>query len=216
MTSSAKSSRRRWLIAVGVLGLLAALAVRAVVGFGRWLVVSDPLEPARAIVVMGGEVPYRAEEAAKIYKQGLAPEVWLTLEPPNSEATRLGIDIPDKGFYNEQALKKLGVTGSAIRVMPKRSANTEEEELGIIQELKRVGGDRVILVTSKYHTRRVKVIWSKLTGNSPRAIVRGATDQPYDAGHWWRNSTDAKTVTHEFFGLLNAWAGFPLRPERVE
>jgi len=213
MKSQTKPVRRRWMIVLLAALALFALVTAGVREFGRWLVVSDPLEPARAIVVLSGEVPYRAEEAAKIYKQGLAPEVWLTLERLNPETTRLGIDYPDREVYSEQALKKLGVTATAIRVLPKRAANTEEEELGILRELKRVGGDRVILVTSKYHTRRVKVIWSKLTGNSPRAIVRGAIDEPYDAGHWWRNSDDAKLVSHEFFGLLNAWAGFPLRPE---
>lgn len=201
---------------LAIVAVLVLLSAAGVMELGRWLVVSDPLEPARAIVVLSGEVPYRAEEAAKIYKQGLAPEVWLTLEPPNSEATRLGIDIPEREFYNEQALKKLGVPGSAIRVLPKPTADTEEEELGIIRELKGVGGDRVILVTSKYHTRRVKVIWRHLSGDSPRAIVRPATDEPYNPSRWWRTSDDVKAVGHEFFGLLNAWAGFPLQPAREE
>jgi uncharacterized SAM-binding protein YcdF (DUF218 family) len=201
---------------LATVALLVALAAAGVMELGRWLVVSDPLEPARAIVVLSGEVPYRAEEAAKIYKQGLAREVWMTFELPNSEATRLGIDYPDREFYNEQALKKLGVPGTAIRFLPKRAANTEEEELGIIRELKRVGGDRVILVTSKYHTRRVKVIWRHLSGDSPRAIVRPATDEPYNPSRWWGNSDDVKAVGHEFFGLLNAWAGFPLQPARAD
>ena len=47
-------------------------------GIGQWLMVADPLEPAKAIVVLSGRVPFRAMEAASIYRQGLAPEVWLT------------------------------------------------------------------------------------------------------------------------------------------
>ena len=45
---------------------------------GAWLVTADPLESAGAIVVFGGEVPFRVTEAARIYHQGFAPTVWLT------------------------------------------------------------------------------------------------------------------------------------------
>lgn len=216
MTSSTKPARRRWLIAIGVLGLLAALAVRVVVGFGRWLVVSDPLEPARAIVLLRGEVPYRAEETARIYRQGLAPEVWMAPDLRNLEMDRLGITYTPEEVYDEAVLTKLGVPKSAIRLMPNATENTEQEELGVLQELRRVGGDRVILVTSKYHTRRVRLVWHNLAGNSPRAIVRGASDQPFDADHWWRNADDVKVVGHEFFGLLNTWAGYPIRQRQTD
>ena len=47
-------------------------------GVGRWLIVCDPLQRSTAIAVMGGELPYRAMEAAAIYRQGWAPEVWVS------------------------------------------------------------------------------------------------------------------------------------------
>ena len=31
---------------------------------------------------------------------------------------------------------------------------------------------------------------------------------------WWRDAGDGTTVVHEWFGLLNAWAGFPIKSER--
>jgi len=45
---------------------------------GRWLVVEDPLVKARAIVVLSGAMPLRAIEAGKLYREGYAPEIWLT------------------------------------------------------------------------------------------------------------------------------------------
>ena len=33
---------------------------------------------------------------------------------------------------------------------------------------------------------------------------------PFDSAQWWRNSTDAQTVSREWFGMLNAWVGFPV------
>jgi hypothetical protein len=58
---------------------------------GRWLVVQDPLERSGAIVVLSGGMPYRAMEAAKIYMEGMAPQVWLTRSQGPVELEELGI-----------------------------------------------------------------------------------------------------------------------------
>jgi hypothetical protein len=72
----------------------------------------------------------------------------------------------------------------------------------------------VIIVTSKPHTRRVRTIWRKLVGSDPHMMVHYAQDDPYDGAHWWRHTPDALDVVRETLGLLNAWAGFPLRPAK--
>jgi len=186
-------------------------------GVGHWLVVADPLEQAEAIVVLSGHLPFRAMEAASIFKGGWAPEVWLTktIRPAEEGAlAQLGIGVVREETYNQEVLEHLGVPPKAIRLLNKGVRNTEEEVQLIAQELKRAGGERVIIVTSKAHTRRVKTIWGTLVGDSTEAIVRHAKDDPFDPGRWWRNTKDALAVSREVFGMMNVWAGFPLRPER--
>jgi hypothetical protein len=51
-------------------------------------------------------------------------------------------------------------------------------------------------------------------GGPNAAIVRYTKDDPFNAARWWANTSDALSVTREAFGLLNAWAGFPIRSER--
>ena len=92
--------------------------------------------------------------------------------------------------------------------------NTAEEVRTVARELKARGAERVILITSKFHARRVKVIWQALLGNYPEAIVRYTPDDPFEADRWWSNTADAMAVSREWFGLLNAWAGFPVKSER--
>ncbi|TMA06970.1 MAG: hypothetical protein E6J89_17210, partial [Deltaproteobacteria bacterium] len=79
-----------------------------------------------------------------------------------------------------------GVPSTAIRVLPERNVNTAEEVRTVARGLDRVGGDRVILVTSSYHARRVKLLWRKLVGEHPEAIVRYTPDDGFEAGRWWR------------------------------
>jgi len=200
-----------------VLAIVVGLSAVGIGGVGHWLVVSDPLGNAQAIVVLSGDVPFRAIEAASIYRNGRALEVWITrgIRPSREAAlAKLGIQFVRGETYNKQVLQKLGVPADAIRLLNKGVRNTEEEVQLIAHELKRAGGERVILVTSKPHTRRVKTIWHALVGDSAEAIVRHAKEDPFDPRRWWRNTKDALAVSREVFGMMNVWAGFPLRPER--
>jgi hypothetical protein len=72
----------------------------------------------------------------------------------------------------------------------------------------------VILVTSTYHTRRVKVTWQALAGAPYDSIVRYTDRTPFDRDRWWHNSRDMLAVSREVGGILNAWAGFPLSAAR--
>lgn len=107
----------------------------------------------------------------------------------------------------------LGVPSDSIHVLETPVANTEEEVMEIARECRRDAAHRVIIVTSKPHTRRVRFIWRRLVGNDPEAIVRYTSDDKFDAAHWWKTSADALAVVREYLGLANAALGFPARPE---
>jgi uncharacterized SAM-binding protein YcdF (DUF218 family) len=208
---------RRALILAVALGLVVMLVPPGLSRLGHWLVVADPLEPASAIVVLSGRVPFRAMEAASIYGQGWARQVWLTKEvrtPEELALDRLGVPVVRGDAYNREVLQRLGVPPGAVHALGGRVQNTVDEVRLVAGELTRNGGDRVILVTSKTHSRRVRATWSAIVGASPRALVRYAAEEPYNPGSWWRNTRDALDVSREVFGLMNVWAGFPVKPDR--
>jgi len=212
-------SKTRWRVIVVflVLAIVVGLSAVGIGGVGHWLVVADPLEPAQAIVVISGHLPFRAMEAASIYRQGWAPEVWLTraIRPAQEEAlAQLGIEFIRGEAYNREVLERLGVSAKAIRVLKKGVRNTAEEVRAISEELKQVGGNGVIIVTSKPHTRRVRAIWRALRGDTPEVIVRYAREDPFNPARWWRNTKDALAVSREVFGIINVWTGFPVQPDR--
>jgi uncharacterized SAM-binding protein YcdF (DUF218 family) len=215
--SGASLRMRRTLAAAMFLTTFVVLASLVFRTAGSWLVVADALQPARAVVVFGGHVPFRAMEAAAIYKQGWAREIWLTQSGVYGEdlaLERLGIERPPEHVYSRLVLERLGVRSDAIHLLAERNRNTADEVRAVARELKADGGTRVILITSKYHARRVKVIWHTLVGSRPEAIVRYAAEDPFEPNRWWRNTADAMSVSREWFGLLNAWAGFPVKSER--
>jgi len=211
---SPRSHRRILLAAVAC--FLIILAFATFFGVGQWLVVEDSLAKARAIAVLSGGMPVRAIEAAKLYRQGYAPEVWLTHSSEPGESLK-AMGIPFEGgeeLYSTRVLIHEGVPAGAIHVLEPPILNTADEVRTISTVLEREEDRSVIVVTSKPHTRRTRLLWHKLAPPEYRAIVRAASEDPFDQRHWWRNSKDALDVVREVLGLMNAWAGLPLTRTR--
>ena len=70
----AARSHRLFLCVVAV-ELAVTLIPWGIIKLGQWIVIEDPLQPARAIVALTPQVPYRAMEAAALYHEHLTPEI---------------------------------------------------------------------------------------------------------------------------------------------
>ncbi len=155
-------------------------------------------------------MPLRVLEAAKLYRAGYAPEVWLTHSTePGKSVQDMGLKYLGEEDYNREILIHEGVPPAAIHVLEPPILNTADEIIAIKFALNAAPLRTVIIVTSKPHTRRVHTLWRTLTHGEGRIIVRASSQDPFDARHWWRNTTDALDVVREILGLLNAWAGLP-------
>jgi uncharacterized SAM-binding protein YcdF (DUF218 family) len=208
------SRRIALLCASGVIVVLGIVGTWMSLHVGDWLVVQDPLAPAKTIVVLSGDMPIRAIEASRIYQQNVAPQVWISKGfSPAAELERMHISYIGEDFYNQKVLIALGVPADATRILEDEIVNTEEEVDEIARDLRQEDAHSVIIVTSKAHTRRVRYIWKHRIGNDPQLIVRYANDDTFDPARWWHTSRDGLEVSRELLGLANAWAGFPLAPK---
>jgi len=189
----------------------AALCVTAFRSAGAWLMIEDPFEPVQAVVALAGQSspPLRTIEAAAIYKAGWAREVWLTSPAPKNNRGALAALASEEYVFSREALAEMGVPASAVRVLDGPILNTAEEVKAIAKRLRRMGGGRVIIVTSKSHTRRVRVTWRLLVGSDLTAIVRYTPRDSYDPVEWWRRKSEARSVSHEWLGIAAASVLFP-------
>jgi hypothetical protein len=206
--------RRTWYCLGGCIIVLFVLAVGAFLHAGSWLVREDPVQKAQFIVVLSGGLPQRALAAADEFKTSGAREVWLTraLEP-GAAMQQLRLPYAGEEQYSRMVLIERGVPPSAIRMLAPQINNTADELKAVFDELHSQPGAIVIVVTSKAHTRRVRAIWNVVSrgANRGRLVVRAAPQDGFDADHWWRSTSDVLNVVREYLGLLNAWAGLPLR-----
>src|SRR5260370_2313153 len=181
--SRSRSRVLRLLYIAGGAGL--ALAAVIFFGLGRWLVVEDPLANAQAIVVLSGAMPLRAVEAAKLYREGYAPEIWLTHSTePGKTLEEMGIPFFGEDRYNKLLLIHEGAPAEAIHVLDPPIVNTADEIRPPPAPLNPGTNATVIVVTTTAHTRRVRLLWYRLAPRRARALLRAPFRDPFDPRHW--------------------------------
>jgi uncharacterized SAM-binding protein YcdF (DUF218 family) len=204
---------RKGKIALLILAACVVAFLFALRNAGRWLVREDPLAKADVIVVLSGGLPTRAQEAAKLFVMGYATEIWISRpESPGGELKELRIHYVGEEEYDHDIVVRKGVPESAVHIFRDSIVDTEEEVQETARDMRQQGKNRVIFVTSPEHTRRVKALWRTVAWPGASAILRAAADDPFDSDHWWRNTRDALSVAREYLGLMNVWAGSPVRP----
>jgi len=210
------AASRRVLWGGGVLLAAMLLVVFAHVpilrALGSFLIIEDPLRPAAAIVALGGDPPFREMEAATLYRAGWAPRVVIVRGARREESKALqdlGIDVGETWELSREVLIRQGVPRSAILV-PKDEAVGTLEELRAVDRALGSKDAPVILVTSKYHTRRTRLTWHHVTEGRSRGIARASGRDPFDPSRWWRERRFVLSVVREYLGLINYYAGFPV------
>lgn len=196
-----------------LVGTVSALRAPMLDLLGAFLVIETPLEAAAAIVVLGGGLPFREIEAARIFQAAWAPQIFLvpgTNHERDQALRTIGMAPLVDWEVRRDALVHLGVPAEAIHVAEDSAENTLEE-LCVAAKALKPGRAPVILVTTPFHTRRVRLIWNYVTGGQSPGIVRSTSRDGGARRRWWEERDSIITVQREYLGLLNLWTGFPVR-----
>ncbi|MDZ4132548.1 MAG: YdcF family protein [Dethiobacteria bacterium] len=207
--------RRDKIILIVILTLI-ALIVWITPMMGYYLVVEDPLEEADLIVVLMGSVPARVLEAADIYGEGFARELVMvqSFVEAADELSRRGVVIPGHAELTRDAAIQMGVPESRIKILPGGARSTKDEALVLREYLEQNSEiERVILVTSSFHSRRTKIIFERFCGGLAQDVQFMSRPSKYDSfqeQHWWFDRESAKMVMLEYlklghFYLLERW-----------
>lgn len=181
--------------------LLVAAGVYAFVNLGRWLDAEDPLAKADAIVVLSGTLAERPLEAADLYDAGYAPRILVTRglsDKAMRVAAERGAAVPSEAELGRQILLKLGVPETALIIPDRIHDNTAQEAQTLRLVAARYGWHRVIVVSSKYHLRRVKFALSReLKGMPLEVILRGSRYDESTPERWWTRRSDIRWLLSE-------------------
>jgi uncharacterized SAM-binding protein YcdF (DUF218 family) len=211
MPVSIRFPRRRLSVAIGITALLVAVG-SMFVGVGRFLAREHPLEKADAIFVFAGTLAERPLEAADLFREGYAPWIVVTrstIDQATFQLEKRGVRIPTQYDLTRDVLLQLGVPAAAL-VTPSFVHDNTGEEARTLRELAlEHRWRRVILVSSKYHLRRITVAAGRtLRGTGVEIVVRGSR---YDASlpdRWWTRRRDIRWVASEVPKLVAYALGF--------
>jgi uncharacterized SAM-binding protein YcdF (DUF218 family) len=147
-------------------------------------VVSDPLEPADAIAVLGGGEDLRPFIAADLYKKGLANKILVANVKPDA-IRKFGITEPD---LNREVLRKLGVPEGAVIGFGQDLSSTFEEARALAAWA-RISGARLIIVpTELFPGRRQRwILDHELAPVDARAIIDAHKPDEYGVDDWWQH-----------------------------
>lgn len=197
----------------GCLGLLAALALLAGVGYvernqvfagvGEFLVIRDQLIPSDILYLLNGDPIVRPARAAELFHKGMAPRVVIA-RVEDSVDVQLGV-YPNTTDTNIGMLEKLGVPES--RIVQLRPAggvkHTFDEAEALLQYYRQSPFQRVIIVTSDIHSRRARFIFKKVFSGIPVKIMMATIpDKKYGAENWWHLEDGVIGLQNEYLKLL--------------
>ena len=190
-----------------LLGVLYLVRVPILVAVANVLFVGDPLRPSDAILVLGGEVEVRPARAAELYHERFAPRL-LVVGMEDNLAVRMGV-FPSETDATVRLLVALGVPRPAITVLNPRergAASTVDEAAAFRDYVVRTRPERVIVVTSRYHTRRARWALRRSLGDQPVEILMAGAESPaFNERNWWRSEEGLIRIVEEYLKFAHNW-----------
>jgi len=159
------------------------------------LVVSDPEEPADAIVVLAGDQGERVVHAVSLWKRS---------------RPRTGLLVCSGGLiYHETTwaslmakhAEELGVPRSSILLQDRSRTTMEDARFTCEQLLARGDVKSILLVTSAWHSRRAKKCFEREAGERLRVVSCPAPPPSFEDG-WWRDAEATRAIATEVLKYL--------------
>lgn len=200
--------RRRTLRRITAVLVLLAIAAGAwfVVYGGRYLQHEDALVKADAMFVLAGTRLERPLEAVDLYTEGFAPLIVLSPgrpEPGERLVRGRGIRFPTDSELVRDAMVQMGIPAAAIVATDGYVDNTAQEANLLRAMVQKRGWRRVIVITSKYHTRRSAFAFRRgLEGTGAQVVMRATRHDQSDPARWWRQRADVRFVMSEWQKLM--------------
>jgi len=197
------------LILVIVLAFFILIGIFIVPNLGQWLVVNDEVKESDVILVLMGSVYDRILEAVDLYDEGYSDRIVLinSYIAAKDIIVNRGIKAYGGTMLSKMAAMDLEIPEEDIIVLDGNSRSTQDEAMTFREYIKKNEEiDSILIVTTKFHSRRAKQIFVKALSSLDREIEICVRSSKYDMSNvdqWWRNREDFEWVVFEYLKLAN-------------
>lgn len=193
---------KRYLIAF--LGILLILGQNWWLPFiGRFLIVTDPISKADALVPLAGE-PSRTFFAAQLFMQGYAKWFVVTdMQLPDSYPKHAYVDWVRQTAHDE------GVPMELILSARGTASTTYGEAVHLRQLAEEQEWRSLIVVTSPSHTRRTRIIFRSVFDTTQIDVSVFPVEQHRYTPHtWWKIQGGMAETGREYVKMAAYYAGY--------
>ena len=171
---------------------------------GRFLVISDPLRPADAVVALSGGERERVAGAAALYNQGNAR--WFVVTDWPYEIPGVRKSYAD--LVRQEAIWQ-GVPPDRILIAPGPVETTYEEALAVRELARERGWTSLIVASDPYPTRRARLAFrTAFQGAGVAVMVSPVNGHQYRPESWWQSRDGLRTTWTEYLKLLLYTVGY--------
>lgn len=193
--------------------LLAAVMLAAVAAIFKedllqgvviFLIKENPPQKCDALFVLSGGGYDRGNEAVKLLNAKWAPYVVCTGGNPVSELCVMDIDTLESDMTAAN-LRHHGVPDTQI-ILLRNGTSTQEEARLALHYCRQRGWNKIMVLTSKLHTRRAARVFHKVFKESGITILmRGAPSSKFNEYEWWKNEDGLIAVNNEWVKTIYYW-----------
>jgi uncharacterized SAM-binding protein YcdF (DUF218 family) len=189
--SGAQAKPRQWIL-ITLLAVVAVICLFAA-NAGRMLVVDRP-ERSDVILVLAGETYDRPARALQMLNAGYGRQILLDV-PTGGEI--FGFTQLDLARQYVQGLPQRAV----VQICPIEGLSTKDEAHDAEKCLDRMPGQRVLIVTSDFHTHRALSILRHEIPNRTFSITAAHDDVQFGT-RWWTHRQWSKTCLDEWLRTI--------------
>jgi len=170
-------------------------------GLGNYLMAEDAPQPSEAVFIFSGEAVARGNRGAELLLADFAPQAICTGELIHDALAAAHLHLAECDL-TAQVMLEAGVPPESVRVVHHGTSTFEEVEW-IAQYCQQQGLRRIILVSSRFHCRRIQWLADQLLRpQGIEVLVCGAPTALFDEERWWQSEYGLIGLNNEYVKLL--------------
>jgi uncharacterized SAM-binding protein YcdF (DUF218 family) len=173
---------------------------------GRFLILEQRPDKVDAIVVLNGRDTERSLAVVDLYKGGYAKLIILaqgSKQPGCNEFWKRVSKNFDRKLFFQRAIEAMGIPENSFKLIGDGVSSTYDEAKATKRFATENGYKSVLLVTSKWHSKRAYLTFkSALKNDGINVIAYPSKYDTFNPDAWWKNEIDAEEVFGEYIRLI--------------